>query len=89
MPAGALCSATYQPEKVRPENAFNHSWDGFLPVQCSRQEYLGISGNAFSVCHPTIKNVFCISVDKMVAVGLLRRSVIPHVNLVPFREGVR
>ena len=36
MPAGALCSATYQPEKVRPENAFNHSWDRFLLVLWAR-----------------------------------------------------
>ena len=32
MPRGAFCGATYRAGKVRPENAFNHSWDRFFPL---------------------------------------------------------
>ena len=47
-PAGGLCSAaTYQAGKVRPENAFSHSWDGFFSVEQAR-----ISGN---VCCPAVE----------------------------------
>ena len=43
MPVGILYSATYQLGKVRPEKAFNISWDLFC-----RCRDLGISGKPFS-----------------------------------------